>query len=167
MAFGLSPASPKLATLTSGLVPETIFSCCPMTTYQKVYVTIPDLIKDLIKNGLKISDVNHAAAVISSMGYTLFSSYCYHFERPPVGGQRTHRFLPNTTFEDIVKLIKFDEALRDLVFQAVRVIENKLRFELADTLAMLDGPHAYLNSSLFLNRAQLLKSLGKVAQSIS
>ena len=54
--------------------------------------------------------------------YALIGGYKSLFYNP-----MTRTYLPGTTFEDILVLYRFDDALRDLVFKNIRIVELELR----------------------------------------
>nr|WP_262905456.1 Abi family protein [Hymenobacter nitidus] len=74
------------------------------------------------------------------MSYYRLAAYFLSFQTP---GDSTHSFRPGTTFETVVRLYEFDEALRALVFRATGTIEVALRAQLAYQNAVVWGPHWY------------------------
>jgi abortive infection bacteriophage resistance protein len=115
--------------------------------YTKPYLSLPDQVALLKFRGLKISDDNHAAACLRRNGYYRISGYLYPF-RDLVSGVATDRFLPNSHFEDAMRLYVFDKRFKLLLLDALERVEIAMRAEIALTLGSVD-PFAQYNRSLF------------------
>ena len=104
-----------------------------MALYTKPYLPLPDQLALIKSRGLQVAD---DAATIQSLhrnGYYRLSAYWYPF-REIVDKVRTDRFLPDSHFEDAVKLLRFDKALKLLLLDALENVEIAARVEVALTL---------------------------------
>ncbi len=93
--------------------------------YQKGWLTYADQVQLLQMRGLVLSDLRKAEQFLSHLNYYRFSGYCLAFE------SQRHTFVTGTTFEQIVDAYQFDLALRDLVTEALEIIEVDLRAAIA------------------------------------
>ena len=115
--------------------------------YAKPALSIAAQIAKLEGEGMIIAD--HAAAehCLQHISYYRLSAYWLPFEYP-----KAHigpRFMPGTTFDGIMALYEFDRKLRLLVLDAVERVEVAVRGSWAYQMAMLGGPHDYLNAALY------------------
>lgn len=92
-----------------------------MPSYQKPWLSYDDQIARLVACGLSVPDTASAKTFLSHVNYYRMSGYCLAFE------QSRHRFLPNVTFDDVKGAYDFDIVLRDLLTEALEVIEIDVR----------------------------------------
>jgi len=102
-----------------------------MNDFTKPSFNLEQHLEKLLNNGLIISDLDQARHILKNIGYYRLSAYFRPFFVP---GQQTKRFLPGTTFDDILQLYVFDRELRLLVLDALERIEISLRGTLSSTL---------------------------------
>ncbi|HCW24377.1 MAG TPA: abortive phage resistance protein [Lachnospiraceae bacterium] len=90
----------------------------------KPFLTYDQQVDHLVKKkGLTISDADAAKDALSRISYyALIGGYKNLFYNP-----MTRTYLQGTTFDDILVLYHFDDALRDLVFKNIRIIEQEMR----------------------------------------
>jgi abortive infection bacteriophage resistance protein len=113
--------------------------------YAKPALPIAAQIAKLESEGMVIAD--HAAAehCLQHISYYRLSAYWLPFEYP-----KNHvgpRFKPGTTLEGVMALYEFDRKLRLLVLDAIERVEVAVRGSWAYQMAMLGGPHEYLNAA--------------------
>lgn len=77
---------------------------------------------------------------------------------------KPNNFLPNTTFEDIIKLYYFDTELRKIIFQAIEVIEIYLRTQIAYYHSKSYDAFGYLDISTL--RENMQKEFDELHQDI-
>jgi abortive infection bacteriophage resistance protein len=97
----------------------------PKIAYTKPWQSYADQIKLLAQRGLVVTDIQAAEQFLSHLNYYRFSGYCLAFE------VKRHEFIPGTTFEQIVQAYEFDLTLRDLVTEALEVVEVDIRATVA------------------------------------
>lgn len=135
-----------------------------MTAYNKPALSPDGHIAKLKSRGLSIPDENRARRYLANISYFRLSAYTRPFYVP---NETAHRFLPGTSFDDVLTLYVFDRELRLLLTDAIERLEVALRAQLTDTLGQHYGAHAYLESKIFdtrYNHAWLLEKLTAEAQ---
>ena len=94
-----------------------------MTTREKHFLSYDDQITLLKQQGMIVSDELFAKEVLENVGYyELVNGYKTIFKPKGRG-----RYLPGTTFEELLTLYKFDENLRQLFFKYILRIEIHMR----------------------------------------
>ncbi|WP_293885389.1 Abi family protein [Thiolapillus sp.] len=132
-----------------------------MTTFDKPAKTLDDHLVLLKARGLRIPDEARARHYLPNISYYRFSAYTRPFYIPNEGD---HRFLPGTTFDDILTLYIFDRELRLLLLDAIERIEVSLRAQMTNLLAERYGPHGYLDAAVFndgFDHGRLLQTLDR------
>jgi len=89
----------------------------PRPSYQKPWLSYADQIALLSSRGLVIANVPAATDFLRHVSYYRFSGYCLAFE------VSRHTFRPGVTFEQVQAAYEFDLALRDVVTEALEVVE--------------------------------------------
>jgi abortive infection bacteriophage resistance protein len=85
--------------------------------FSKPALSVAAQIGLLKKRGLQITDENEAAHYLSFIGYYRLSGYSRPLSITSPTGD--HSFKPNTSFDDILNLYRFDRELRLLVMDAI------------------------------------------------
>jgi abortive infection bacteriophage resistance protein len=129
--------------------------------YAKPALPIADQIAKLEASGMLIAD--HAAAehCLQHISYYRLSAYWLLFEHPKT--QPGPRFKPGTTFQDVLALYEFDRQLRLLVLDAVERVEVAVRGSWAYQLAMLGGPHGYVDAANYADSTAFYANFSKLA----
>lgn len=89
--------------------------------YCKPWLSIADQISKLESRGLVITDRLAAESFLRHFNYYRFSGYCLAFE------SSKHNFHAGVTFENVKYSSEFDSELRDMVSEALELIEINLR----------------------------------------
>lgn len=111
--------------------------------YQKGWLSYFDQVQLLQQRGLVVSDLRKAEQFLSHLNYYRFSGYCLAFE------SQRHTFIAGTTFEQIVDAYKFDLVLRDLITEALEIIEVDLRAAIAYFFGQRYGAFGHTDSKSF------------------
>jgi abortive infection bacteriophage resistance protein len=82
-------------------------------------------VAQLASRGLVVNDRAAAQAFLSHINYYRFGGYCLAFEK------QRHVFRDGVTFEQVRASYEFDLALRDLVTEALEVLEVDFRAAIA------------------------------------
>lgn len=118
--------------------------------YDKPPTSIDEQIALLVDRGMYVPSAGRAAHYLRHIGYYRLSAYWLPFEHPPVTqGQRSHQFLNEISFDDVLDRYVFDRKLRLLCLEALERIEVSIRASWVNALALRHGPHAYLDSAHF------------------
>lgn len=135
--------------------------------YSKPALSIPDQAQLLLDRGIICDDRGRLEHYLAHIGYYRLSAYWLPFEQPATNGDsRNHQFLPNTTFEEVLKLYVFDRKLRLLVIEAIERIEVSIRTRWASAMSLRHGSHAHMNSALFKNPWQHASDLARVSKEL-
>jgi len=97
----------------------------PRPSYQKPWLPYADQIALFSSRGLVIANVPAATDFLRHVSYYRFSGYCLAFEAS------RHNFRPGVTFEQVQAAYDFDLALRDVVTEALEVVEVDFRSTVA------------------------------------
>jgi abortive infection bacteriophage resistance protein len=111
--------------------------------YQKSWLSLEDQVTLLQSRGLIVANRTSAIAFLSHINYYRFSGYCLAFEKA------RHEFLPGTTFEQVQSSYQFDRNLRDIVTEALEVIELDVRTSIAFTFGKTYGPFGHTVANNF------------------
>jgi abortive infection bacteriophage resistance protein len=109
----------------------------PAETYQQQ-------VQRLMMRGMHVEDKQQAAFYLEHLNYYRLAAYW----RPDEADHQTHRFQPDTSFQNILRRYEFDRQLRLHLMDALDRIEVSIRSRLAYELAHRHGPHAHLEVSL-------------------
>ena len=105
--------------------------------YTKPWLSVPDQIAKLQGYGLIINDVPDATLFLEHLNYYRLSGYGLAFEKS------RHVYIPGTSFELIRQSYEFDRALRDLLTEALEIIELDMRTVVAHSFAKTHGPFGH------------------------
>lgn len=136
-----------------------------MTAFDKPAHTIDQQLELLRQRGLVITDEGRARHYLANISYYRLSAYTRPFYVPR---EQTHRFLPGTTFDQVLALYIFDRELRILLLDAIERIEVALRAQMTNTLAEHHGAHGYTDPGIFddrYNHVWLMDKLKNEAES--
>ena len=118
----------------------------PTVAFQEPWLSYTDQVKLLQHRGLVVADVPDAEQFLTHLNYYRFSGYCLAFE------SQSHQFVAGTTFEQVVDAYNFDLTLRDLITEALEVVEVDLRAAVAYAFGQQHGPFGHVDPSRFFHR---------------
>jgi len=113
--------------------------------YQKPWRSYPDQLAALVARGLVVNDHKAVQAFLAHVNYYRFSGYCLAFE------QQRHQFSGGCTFEQIRSAYEFDMTLRDLVTEALEVLEVDFRTAIAYSFGEKHGAFGHTNPANFFS----------------
>jgi len=117
----------------------------PTTPFQKPWLSYADQVALLQQRALVVADVPAAERFLAHLSYYRFSGYCLAFE------SQRHQFVADTTFEQVVAAYYFDLILRDLITEALEVVEVDLRATVAYVFGRQHGPFGHADPSKFFH----------------
>ena len=94
--------------------------------FSKPWLSQDKIIALLKKRGLTVDNKPFAIDFLKHVNYYRLSGYCLAFEN------ERHQFVKGTTFDQIHQTYQFDCTLRDLITEALEVIELDLRSAIAN-----------------------------------
>jgi abortive infection bacteriophage resistance protein len=130
--------------------------------YDKAPITIEQQIKKLKLRGLSFQNENLAKKYLSHISYYRLAGYWWSMQTDNIA----HKFKPNSTFENVIKIYNFDADLRILLFDAIEKIEISLRTKLIYHLSHYYDPWWFQNTDLFKDAPALIKSLEKMREEV-
>ena len=101
----------------------------------KYTTTIKEQIQLLKSRNMIISDEAKAEEILSDVGYYRLGLYWFPFEKDNKSKNRKHTFLPDTHFDDIIKLYYFDQDLRNCIAKYLFRIEVDFKTNLVYTVS--------------------------------
>ncbi|HUI93035.1 MAG TPA: Abi family protein [Chitinivibrionales bacterium] len=111
--------------------------------YDKPHLSYDDQVQLFVKRGLLVRDLKAAAEFLSRVSYYRLSAYRFPFL------QQNDLFLPGTSFEQLTRLYKLDDALRQAFICALSPIEIYLRTRVTYQLTAKYGPFVQYDPSVF------------------
>jgi abortive infection bacteriophage resistance protein len=122
----------------------------PKTPFKKTWLSYADQVQLLVERGLVVADESFAEQLLAHLNYYRFSGYCLAFE------SERHTFVTGTTFEQVASAYEFDLKLRDLLTEALEVVEVDLRTDIAYLFGERYGAFGHtLASNFFASSATL------------
>lgn len=112
-------------------------------SYSKPWLSYAAQVQVLQQRGLVVAVPQAAERFLSHLNYYRFSGYCLAFE------SQRHTFASGTAFEDIIVAYQFDLALRDLLTEALEVIEVDIRAAIAYEFGNRYGAFGHTKSANF------------------
>ncbi len=126
--------------------------------FDKPWLDYDQQVAKLSSRGLIIDDPAAVASFLSHVNYYRLSGYCIAFQH---NGMR-HTFVPGTTFEQVHAAYEFDFHLRDLLNEALEIIEVDVRTVTAHFFGKKYGPFGHINPDNF-HEPEIMR--GRVSQS--
>lgn len=116
-----------------------------MTEYDRPHLSFVEQVAILESRGLECSGCE-ASESLSKIGYYRLSAYTYPFRRPLRSDEpsetpfqfRSAEFIPGYKLSDALKLYEFDNSLRLLCTEALKIVEIGLRVQIAFVLGRRD-----------------------------
>ena len=133
--------------------PVPLTSSIPFT---KPWLSCAEQANLLQLRGLTIANHPAAEAFLAHLNYYRFSGYCLAFE------QSRHLFWPGTTFDQVLFAYEFDQVLRDLLAEALEVVEVDFRTTVAYHFGHQYGAFGHTNASHFHANFKHQEWLGKL-----
>lgn len=130
-----------------------------MSQTEKKALTIKEQIKLLASRGMEFDNIPKAEEILGDIGYYRFGFFSFPFETTyPTKSNRTHVFVPGTTFKQVHDLYTFDSKLRFLLTKALTRIEINIRTRLTlmGSLYFISDPWWFCNVK-YVNRGFLSK----------
>ncbi|RME58602.1 Abi family protein [Candidatus Parcubacteria bacterium] len=118
-----------------------------MRSFSKPPLSIPEQIALLKRRGLTIQNEARAASLFEVISLFRLTPYMRPFQR---AGDPEHRFFEGITLHQIIRLYRFDQALRNLMMDSLERVEVGVRAVLGNAMAVHYGDaHWYMNPGHF------------------
>lgn len=128
-------------------------------TISKRPLSIEEQLSLLKERKMIVTDDLFAKECLSHIGYYRLSGYWYKFQDK---NRPDECFLPDTSFEEIIELYRFDTKLRSLVFDAIEKIEISFSTHLNNYMSCSFGADWYIHCEYFADtkrHAELIKDI--------
>ena len=112
--------------------------------FQKSYTNAIDLVRLLQSRGLTVTDTAKAERYIEYIGYYRLSAYMYPLLRIP---KDLHLYKPNTSFDQVMMLYRFDKKLRLFIFNEIEKIEVAVRSAIVNIGSDMTGNPFWMTDS--------------------
>ena len=122
--------------------------------YKKVHKTFDEQLQLLKDGDLVISNDAYVLTKLQHINYYRLSAYFLPYQHDK-HSQNKNKFLPDTTFEDIIKLYYFDTELRKIIFEGIEVIEIYLRTQISYYHSQSYGAFGYLDITTLRTNLQV------------
>lgn len=125
--------------------------------FLKPYTSAHDLVRLLQSRGLIVSDTAKAESYLEYIGYYRLSAYMYPLLQMP---KEQHHYKPNTTFEQVMMLYRFDKKLRLLIFNEIEKIEVAVRSVIVNIgCSMTGNPFWMTDGSNFIDMGRFQRTM--------
>ena len=94
--------------------------------------------------GLTVTDTAKAESYIEHIGYYRLSAYMFPLLQLP---KDRHQYKPNTSFNQVMMLYRFDKKLRLLIFNEIEKIEIAVRSTIVNIGTEMTGNHFWMTDS--------------------
>lgn len=126
--------------------------------YNKPPLSYSAQLQQLKDRGLIINNDQKALHLLEVVSYYRLSGYWY----PMLADKKNHKFKPNSNFETVFNIYKFDRELRLLVLRELEKIEVAIRSKMIYILSHSKGTFWYLDSCNFSNPVKHAETLSKI-----
>ncbi len=128
-----------------------------MIPYSKPYKSEKELVELLKQRGLVINNDERAIRYLRHIGYYRLSAYMYPFLAKP---KTDHKFKQHITFDQVLRIYRFDKKLRMMLFNEIEKIEIAFRCAVVNTVTHRAGDKFWITNPAYVN-SQTLKSIDK------
>ena len=123
-----------------------------MTPYTKDSKTTTELVQLLKHRGLDIQNDSRAERYIENIGYYRLSAYMFPFLTEP---KTAHIYKSGTTFDNVLRLYRFDKKLRMSIFNEIEKIEVAFRATLVSIVTDKAADPFWMTNPSFVNAGTL------------
>lgn len=133
-----------------------------MYHYPKQILTIEQQIQSYVDAEMEFTSREDVKKALTSIGFYRLRGYSFHLY-----DNVAKKYVPETKFEDILKLYHFDQELSTLIFSMISKIEVALRVRLIEALLIYQEPLVLQDSSIFKDKKLYWQNMSKVASEIA
>ena len=129
----------------------------------KLAKNIQEQIQLLQDRGMLFRDVADSSHFLGNISYYRLKGYWWEMQADMI----SHKFAPNSYFEDIIDYYNFDRHFRLIIFNAIERIEIALRTKLIYHMSLSYGSHWHYNPKLFQNACHHNKFISKLESDVN
>lgn len=128
--------------------------------FQKPYTNSHDLVCLLQSRGLIVDDTAKAERYLEFIGYYRLSAYMYPLLQMP---KEQHQYKPDSSFNQVMTLYRFDKKLRLFIFNEIEKIEVAVRSAIVNTGSeMTDNPFWMTDNANFSDRNKFTHTMALI-----
>lgn len=132
--------------------------------FHKCYSTPHELVRLLQSRGLTVEDSEKAERYLSTIGYYRLSASMYPFLTIP---KSRHLYKPNSSFQQVLMLYRFDKKLRLFIFNEIEKIEVAVRSAIVNVGSEMTGdPFWMTNPDNFIDKNKFSRTLSLIETEI-
>lgn len=133
--------------------------------FPKEYQSANTLVQLLLSRGLAIDNPTKAEQYLRTISYYRLSAYMHPFLEFP---KSENRFKPESSFELVMMLYRFDKKLRLLMFNEIEKIEVAFRTAMIDECTSAFGDNFWMtNPVYFVDSSKFQKTLALLAHEVN
>ena len=132
-----------------------------MYQYPKQILTITQQVQSYIDAGMTTISQGDVEKALKSIGFYRLRGYSFHQY-----DNATKKYVPETKYEDILKLYQFDQELSVLIFSMISKIEVALRVRLVEALLVHGDALILQDSSIFKEKKLYWQNMSTIASEI-
>ena len=133
-----------------------------MYQYPKQILTIAQQLQSYIDAGMKITSTDEVEEALKTIGYYRLRGYSFQLY-----DNANKKYVPETKFENIVKLYHLDQELSSMIFSMISKIEVALRVRLVDALLVYGDALILQDSSAFKDKKMYWQNASTIASEIA
>ena len=130
--------------------------------YTKPAIPLAQQIETLRQRGLVIDNEAEALWALETISYFRLADYWFAME----ADHRTHTFLPDSHFDEVMRCYYFDKDLKALLFKAVQTIEVAVRSKVIKHIAPTCGPFWFMDETKAVNRHRFEQNLETIRKDV-
>lgn len=134
-----------------------------MRRYTKLPTDIPTQIEVLKKRGLVFLNEEQAREHLALISYFRLANYW----RPMEADKERHTFKMGSTFENALRIYRFDETLRSVLFPAIQRIEIILRTKIIHHVSLQYGSFWFAKHECFANPTIFERCLKNITDEVN
>ena len=130
--------------------------------YTKQAMPLERQMDTLKQRGLIIDDEAAAQQALDTISYFRLADYWFHLE----ADHRTHAFLPDSHFDEVLSCYRFDKDLKALLFKAIQTIEVAVRSKVIKHIAPSCGPFWFMDAEKAVNQHRFEQNLETIRKEV-
>ena len=112
--------------------------------YKKEHKSFEEQLQLLLDRGLIVANTEYALKKLQHLNYYRLSAYFLPYQYSKKS-ENKNKFLPETTFEEIIQLYYFDTELRKIIFEAIEIVEIYFRSQISHYHSQSYGAFGYFD----------------------
>ena len=133
-----------------------------MHQYPKNIRSIQQQVQSYIDAGMNVASKEEAERAMMTIGYYRLRGYCFQWYN-----NAEKKYYPETDFQKVLELYRFDTELSRLLFGFSLSIEVALRVRLTEALLVYEDALVLMDSAIFADKKKYWDNLGSISREIA